>query len=181
MPSSMGLNPHLLRLLHWQAGSLPLAPPGEPRMWPHICFLVYLRSSISSPCVTFRNVDKMIATLEHRLVARHFPYVYILDSKYPNNFAEGGFWCSKGESQDSSGGFPTADRLLLSGAVILLIHRGSSLSPPHLISTLPQICGSWKQIWALFTWCNLENAPLKEERRCLTNHWPSFAFFKRLI
>ena len=25
-------NPHLLRLLHWQAGSLPLAPPGKPRV-----------------------------------------------------------------------------------------------------------------------------------------------------
>ena len=25
-----GINPHLLCLLHWQAGSLPLAPPGEP-------------------------------------------------------------------------------------------------------------------------------------------------------
>ena len=25
-----GWNPHLLRLLHWQAGSLPLAPPGSP-------------------------------------------------------------------------------------------------------------------------------------------------------
>ena len=26
-----GLNPHLLRLLHRQAGSLPLAPPGKPQ------------------------------------------------------------------------------------------------------------------------------------------------------
>ena len=25
-----GLNPHLLWFLHWQAGSLPLAPPGKP-------------------------------------------------------------------------------------------------------------------------------------------------------
>ena len=25
------LNPCLLHLLHWQAGSLPLAPPGKPR------------------------------------------------------------------------------------------------------------------------------------------------------
>ena len=25
-----GLNPSLLRLLHWQVGSLPLAPPGKP-------------------------------------------------------------------------------------------------------------------------------------------------------
>ena len=27
-----GLNPRLLHLLHWQAGSLPLAPPGKPRL-----------------------------------------------------------------------------------------------------------------------------------------------------
>ena len=27
---SQGLNPCLLRLLHWQAGSLPLASPGKP-------------------------------------------------------------------------------------------------------------------------------------------------------
>ena len=25
-----GSNPHLLHLLHWQADSLPLAPPGKP-------------------------------------------------------------------------------------------------------------------------------------------------------
>ena len=28
---TQGSNPHLLRLLHWQAGSLPLAPPGNTR------------------------------------------------------------------------------------------------------------------------------------------------------
>ena len=28
---SQGSNPHLLCLLHWQVGSLPLAPPGKPR------------------------------------------------------------------------------------------------------------------------------------------------------
>ena len=26
---TQGLNPHLLCLLHWQVGSLPLAPPGK--------------------------------------------------------------------------------------------------------------------------------------------------------
>ena len=26
---TQGSNPHLLRILHWQAGSLPLAPPGK--------------------------------------------------------------------------------------------------------------------------------------------------------
>ena len=29
---TQGLDPRLLRLLHWQAGSLPLAPPGKPRL-----------------------------------------------------------------------------------------------------------------------------------------------------
>ena len=29
-----GLNPHLLSLLHLQAGSLPLAPPGRPKLLP---------------------------------------------------------------------------------------------------------------------------------------------------
>ena len=29
---TQGLNPHLLCLLHWQAGSLPLAPPGKPKV-----------------------------------------------------------------------------------------------------------------------------------------------------
>ena len=28
---SQGPNPHLLGLLHWQAGSSPLAPPGKPQ------------------------------------------------------------------------------------------------------------------------------------------------------
>ena len=28
--STQGSNPHLLCLLHWQAGSLPLVPPGKP-------------------------------------------------------------------------------------------------------------------------------------------------------
>ena len=28
--STQGLNPSVLRLLHWQAGSLPPAPPGKP-------------------------------------------------------------------------------------------------------------------------------------------------------
>ena len=28
--STQGLNPHLLHLLHWQVGSLSLAPPGKP-------------------------------------------------------------------------------------------------------------------------------------------------------
>ena len=28
--ATQGLNPHVLRLLHWQVGSLPVASPGKP-------------------------------------------------------------------------------------------------------------------------------------------------------
>ena len=31
---TQGLNPHRLCLLHWQVGSLPLAPPGKPSSRP---------------------------------------------------------------------------------------------------------------------------------------------------
>ena len=37
-----GSNLHLLSLLHWQVGSLPLTPPGKPR------FLIYIMSIFSS-------------------------------------------------------------------------------------------------------------------------------------
>ena len=30
---NQGSNPRLLCLLHWQAGSLPLAPPGKPLLY----------------------------------------------------------------------------------------------------------------------------------------------------
>ena len=48
---TQGLNPHLLCLLHWQAGCLPLVPPGKPsKPWdlnsgflnPAICSLIIL-------------------------------------------------------------------------------------------------------------------------------------------
>ena len=32
---TQGLNPHLLSLLHWQMGSLPLAPPGKTTLQAH--------------------------------------------------------------------------------------------------------------------------------------------------
>ena len=39
-----GIFPHLLRLLHWQGGSLPLAPPGKP---PIILWMLQVSSSFS--------------------------------------------------------------------------------------------------------------------------------------
>ena len=39
---SPGLSPHLLRLLHRQASSLPLAPPGKPGRWCTVVGLVFI-------------------------------------------------------------------------------------------------------------------------------------------
>ena len=44
-----GSNPHLLRLLHWQAGSLPLASPGKPS----VCLSHLLFSYLSKPSCCF--------------------------------------------------------------------------------------------------------------------------------
>ena len=41
---TQGSNPHLLCLLHWQAGALPLAPPGKPVS---VCMLVYIACGLS--------------------------------------------------------------------------------------------------------------------------------------
>ena len=38
---TQGLNPHLLCLLHWQAGSLPLEPRGKPSS-PYCVAIIYL-------------------------------------------------------------------------------------------------------------------------------------------
>lgn len=63
--------------LHWHTTSVVSSDP--------IAFLApYI--VIFQPMHSFRMRDKMIATLEHRLVATTFsPFVWILDSKYPNN------------------------------------------------------------------------------------------------
>ena len=49
---TQGSNSHLLHLLHWQAGSLPLAPPGKP----HIAVL-----TTDTPLATF--VPSLLVTL----------------------------------------------------------------------------------------------------------------------
>ena len=42
--STQRLNPYLLRLLHWQVGSLPLVPPGKPSK-----LLIILHSPVQCP------------------------------------------------------------------------------------------------------------------------------------
>ena len=44
-PPDPGIEPHRLRLLHWQAGSLPLAPLGEPLYENVLCCAVLSRFS----------------------------------------------------------------------------------------------------------------------------------------
>ena len=43
---TQGSNPHLLHLLHWQAGSLPLAPTGKSIGIPHVLLIVHLVSRV---------------------------------------------------------------------------------------------------------------------------------------
>ena len=43
------LNPHLLCLLHWQVGSLPLAAPGKPVSVTHLCLTLCDPMDCSTP------------------------------------------------------------------------------------------------------------------------------------
>ena len=44
---AQGSNPCLLRLLLWQLGSLPLAPPGKPMLYMYVCIYIYIYSNIN--------------------------------------------------------------------------------------------------------------------------------------
>ena len=44
---TQGLNPYLLCLLHWQAGSLPLAPPGKPTFQVSLLFFLLTCSYVA--------------------------------------------------------------------------------------------------------------------------------------
>ena len=48
---TQGSNPGLLCLLHWQAGSLPLAPPGKAHMYLPVLLLLHCVSSVISDSV----------------------------------------------------------------------------------------------------------------------------------
>ena len=41
--STQKSNPHLLRLLHWQEGPLPMAPPGKPLHMAHLTNVKFYR------------------------------------------------------------------------------------------------------------------------------------------
>ena len=50
---TQGLNPCLQHLLHWQVGSFPLVPPGEPFILPQMTKIIppnHIGSSAMSPC-----------------------------------------------------------------------------------------------------------------------------------
>ena len=59
-----GIEPCLPHLLHWQAGSLPLAPPGNPSVW-H--FILKLGVSFAHRiCKLLGNTDKLMGLPAHR-------------------------------------------------------------------------------------------------------------------
>ena len=58
---TQGLNPHLLHLLQWQAGSLPLAQPGKPRISRYYSH----RKLQSEPCF-------QVLTVKNSSVRKHY-------------------------------------------------------------------------------------------------------------
>ena len=79
---TQGLNPHLLHLQHWQAGSLPLATPGKPLhiveygCQPYSPTSCYLPSPSPCPHICFLHLH-LYSCLANRLT-----YTIFLDSTY---------------------------------------------------------------------------------------------------
>ena len=57
---TQGSNPHLLCLLHWQAGSLPLVPPGKP-IEPSAAAAAAAAAKSLQSCLTLCNPKDYIA------------------------------------------------------------------------------------------------------------------------
>ena len=57
--STQGSNPHLLCVLHWQAGSLPLAPPGKPSYWKYPQYWLTV-PSVTKVCFAMNSVTLAI-------------------------------------------------------------------------------------------------------------------------
>ena len=47
---TQGSNPPLLHLLHWQAGSLPVAPPGKPIKYLGKCLIKHVQDLYTESC-----------------------------------------------------------------------------------------------------------------------------------
>ena len=81
---TQGLNPSLLCLLHWQAGSLPLVPPGKLHSYHSSCI-----SKLSSLCFIFRWPQPVWPDNKHS-----FPRLYPIPEAYQRHRkATGGEFC----------------------------------------------------------------------------------------
>ena len=63
MPSSSGSS-LFLRLLHWQVGSLPLAPPGKPSLYSHIDTMIGVRNLT---CLSYLSTNSIQSCLTIKL------------------------------------------------------------------------------------------------------------------
>ena len=80
---TQGLNPHLLSLLHWQAGSLTLVPPGK---YPVYLSSTYIYHPSSHYCISLSvNKSKLNVDVIHLLFM--FIFEFLMNDPYmKNNF-----------------------------------------------------------------------------------------------
>ena len=64
---TQGLNPRLLCFLHWQAGSLPLAPPGKPSSGPDNVKFLFESKYYCPVSLVAQTVKKLLAVEETRV------------------------------------------------------------------------------------------------------------------
>ena len=84
-----GLNPHLLCLLHWQIGSLPLTPPENPYINIHMCVCLHIHTQIhkyikklSGVLLQFSFQNRYIFTLHYPSCQLHIEILIITKRRY---------------------------------------------------------------------------------------------------
>ena len=85
---TQGLNPRLLHLLHWQTGSLPLAPSGKPKPKGYQEKERYHTNSINKSCVDTENKFPQF----HRMCLFWMQTQAFKASAKSSHFSEISFW-----------------------------------------------------------------------------------------
>ena len=87
------LNPCLLRLLHWQAGSLPLAPPGKPNH--DNIILSQILTPVVQLCLQLNNLQRELSVPPFQWSSwKEFPQLFWWETKTSKHFKVLR-WCSQ--------------------------------------------------------------------------------------
>ena len=133
---TQGSNPCLLSLLHWQASSLPLAPPGKPKCSQYLFYFIYtfltglgLHCYTGFSLVTESGGYSLVAV--HRLLDGGFCHCRAWALGHPGFMAAAHRLSNCGSWAYSTGLIAVVHQLSCSAACGIFLGQGSNLCLLH--------------------------------------------------